>query len=276
MRRSASPSARRQNEDEGSEMKSEEETRETMSARLVEAAEKGQANEVSKLLKHPLVDSSFAVNRDDWGARTALRGAAENGHVEVVQVLLQDGRVDPAADESVSLWRSALMGRFDVVETLLRDRRADPAARDNWAVRGAAHNGFTEATRLLLKDVRVDPCADQNRAVIWAAQKGHVEIVHLLLQDPRVDGTRAIPYALRRIVPLLIEDESCGMCVNRGLFEDHHRWAVEKYDQQCGEKEERICAALWCMKEIGMGWADLRAPTGERMGKVKLDWKMWL
>ena len=35
---------------------------------------------------------------------TAIRLAAENGHLEIVKLLLQDNRVDPSADDNWGIW----------------------------------------------------------------------------------------------------------------------------------------------------------------------------
>lgn len=162
MKRSESE-ARKEEKDErkdGSKKRKNEDTRETVSRRLFEAAGKGELEEVKTLLQHPLVDPSF-VGEEVWFGlpRTVLREAAANGHVEVVRALLEDGRANPAAHESVALTRAALRGHAEVVSLLLKDQRADPTAEDNATVRWAAESGRTEVVRLLLRDPRVDPSA---------------------------------------------------------------------------------------------------------------------
>ena len=54
-----------------------------------------------------------------------LRWAAENGHLEVVDQLLQDKRVDPSDQYNYSVKWAAYNGHFAVVERLLRDSRVD-------------------------------------------------------------------------------------------------------------------------------------------------------
>jgi hypothetical protein len=55
-----------------------------------------------------------------------------------------------------------------VVELLLADGRADPAAHDSNALTMAAHGGHENVTRLLLADGRADPAAQYGEAPIWA------------------------------------------------------------------------------------------------------------
>jgi hypothetical protein len=67
------------------------------------------------------------------------------------------------------------------------------------------------------------------------------------------------------VIHILLEDERCGILKNRALYEEHQPDAVEKYYIFCDKRSERCYAAMWCMKEIRMGWADLRYPIGEIM-----------
>ncbi|KAI9341182.1 ankyrin repeat-containing domain protein [Obelidium mucronatum] len=53
----------------------------------------------------------------------ALRLAAENGHVDIVRLLMQDERVDPSAYENVAVKWAKRNGHLDVVEVLLTDER---------------------------------------------------------------------------------------------------------------------------------------------------------
>jgi hypothetical protein len=82
---------------------------------------------------------------------------------------------------------AAECGNLAVVELLLQNARVDPSAYDNYAVRWAAHEGHLAVVRRLLQDARVDPSANDNHAIGWAAQNGHLAVVERLLQDPRVD-----------------------------------------------------------------------------------------
>ena len=88
-----------------------------------------------------------------------------------------------------------------------------------------------------------------------------------------MDGTDAIPSAHSRAVRVLLEDERCGIHVNRGLFEAHQGDMLKRHDELDAERKTRICAVSWCMKVIGDGWGDLREPTEERMAKQPLNWE---
>jgi hypothetical protein len=123
----------------------------------------------------------------------------------------------------------------------------------------------------LLQDDRVNPADLENNAVFCTAYYGHCDVLEVLLTDTRVDGTRAIPHARFRAVHVLLEDQQCGIHVNRALFLEHHKKEVAQYDELNKERTARICAVSWVMKAIGNGWGDLREPTEERMAKQPLN-----
>ncbi len=84
------------------------------------------------------------------------------------------------------------IGNVDKVQLLLNDPRVDPTADDNWAIQSASRRGHTEVVRLLLADPRVDPAALGNYAIQLASHNGHLEVVRLLANDPRVDWRYAL------------------------------------------------------------------------------------
>ena len=126
----------------------------------------------------------------DW----AFKWAARNGHTKVVQLLLQDPCVDPAAEDNYVIQSTAGHGHAEVVRLLLADSRVDPAANNNAAIRWAAENGHAKVVRLLLADSRVNPAANDNAAIKWAARNEYEEVVRLLLADRRVNPTAATHY----------------------------------------------------------------------------------
>jgi len=81
-------------------------------------------------------------------------------------------------------------GYIDIVRLLLQDGRSDPSYYNNSAIRWSSKYGNTEMVKLLLQDKRVDPSDDNrgysNPAIRVAYESGHMGIVKLLLQDKRV------------------------------------------------------------------------------------------
>jgi ankyrin repeat protein len=149
------------------------------------SAENGHVLVVDLLLKRRRrIDPTDLNNR-------AIRSAAEKGHTEVVKRLLKDKRIKPAdLTLKTFLVRAATRNwphtTDAVVQILLDDGRLDPADK-NELLRWAAENGLTELVKRLLKDPQVNPAGHNNRVIGWAAQNGHDEIVALLLEDTRVN-----------------------------------------------------------------------------------------
>ena len=145
------------------------------------AVKNNKAAVVEHLLKcHPTFDPSFD---DNW----AILIASASGHVEVVKVLLADGRCDPSADNNFAIGWASFHGHIDVVKLLLADQRSDPSADDYFAIRWASSQGHVEVVKVLLADGRSDPSADDYFALIQASLNGHVEVVKILLADGRSD-----------------------------------------------------------------------------------------
>jgi len=101
---------------------------------------------------------------------------------------------DPSADYNEAFRLASDNGHTEIVRLLLElplDRCVNPAARDNYAIRLASDNGHTEIVRLLLElplDRGVNPAANNNEALWHASLKGQMEIVRMLLQLPLERG----------------------------------------------------------------------------------------
>lgn len=173
-------------------------------------------------LRHLLVfhghsfDPSFLDNK-------LIRWAARSGQLEIVNLLLKDGRVDPSTRRDADgkydgpLRKAAKFGRLCIVERLLEDARVDPSVGECHAVRALFDHAEEIDPELdanpdllltildrFLQDPRIDPSADDN-ALIVASMKsisGDSRYALHLMQDPRVDPRRATKrsWLLRPIV----------------------------------------------------------------------------
>ncbi len=167
-------------------------------------------------LVQEMIESGKVLVDVDGNVHHALVRAAENGHVDVVDYLLQHAMFDPSANDNCAVRRAAYYGHLAVVERLLQDERVDPSADDNYAIRLAASNGHVVVVERLLRDERVDPSADDNYAVRAAVLFGQLAVVERLLDDDRVDVAVAIQH-------------SCP---------EHREWF------ECRERLTEICIAL--------------------------------
>ena len=134
-----------------------------------------------------LISAVFAkADVSDKNAR--LIQAAKDGNLSAVQAALSDGAEINARDKSgvPALMWAANNGHTQVVKLLL-ERRADVNVKKIdtgvTALMMASHEGHTEVVKLLLDkgaDVNVKD-TDGVTALWMASQKGHTEVVKLLL-----------------------------------------------------------------------------------------------
>ena len=170
------------------------------------AAHVGRIDVVQMLIGDRRVDPA-AGNR-------AIILASTNGHVDVVKLLIKHVRVDPSTDDNAPIRRASEKGHAEVVQLLIADKRTNPSANRDYAIRFACENGHDSVVAILLKDTRVDPSIDGNIAIRQATRLGRTEVVRLLLKDGRADPTvydnTSLSYAAGEghadIVQLLLAD----------------------------------------------------------------------
>jgi len=88
----------------------------------------------------------------------ALIDAVKKGQTSVVKMLL--GCVDPSANYNYAIRKASENGHLDIVNMLLAEQRVDPSAYDNYAICAASHHGHLLVVRVLLADSRVDPISN--------------------------------------------------------------------------------------------------------------------
>eukprot|EP00455_Lapot_gusevi_P019844 TRINITY_DN2111_c0_g4_i1.p1 TRINITY_DN2111_c0_g4~~TRINITY_DN2111_c0_g4_i1.p1 ORF type:complete len:436 (+),score=43.95 TRINITY_DN2111_c0_g4_i1:62-1309(+) len=119
-------------------------------------------------------------------ANEAIRLAARNGHLALVEHLLQYPGIDLTANSNEALRLAAKNGHLSVTNRLLQVPGVDPSAQANEAIRMAAANGHLAIVDRLLREAGVDPTAQNNMALRQASKHGHIAIVDRLLQAPSV------------------------------------------------------------------------------------------
>ena len=103
----------------------------------------------------------------------ALKGAARNGHIEVVKALLNKG-----ARSDQAFYEASTNGHTDVVELLMETDDYDEDSAVN-GIEGAAQNGHIDIVRLLLQHVE----SPSGTSFYAASENGHVAVLELLLKD---------------------------------------------------------------------------------------------
>lgn len=147
---------------------------------LLEAAEKGQAKRVQRLLSQ-----GADVNAKNKWNITPLMSASKNGYLGIVRELVtRKAVIEDYKGNSALVW-AAWAGHLDVVKLLL-EYGADVKALDengNTALFDAARRGHPEVVKVLLEHgSRVhDSKNPSGNALTWAKQKNHQKIVDMLV-----------------------------------------------------------------------------------------------
>jgi ankyrin repeat protein len=169
-----------------------------------------------------LIARGAFVDQLDKIGRTPLLIAAEKGHHEVVELLLDTGHVNIEAkgsDHKTPLATAVEKGYVETA-TLLLEKGADPNAKDGNGVTPllwAARLGYEAVVRLLLEK-GADPNAKDGNGVtplLWAARLGYEAVVRLLLEK----GADANATTENGMTPLLLAARHDHEAVVRLLLE---------------------------------------------------------
>jgi hypothetical protein len=93
---------------------------------------------------------------------------------------------DPRIADNFAICWAAEFGHLDLLNLLLNDPRVDPSVENNYAFIDAVDNGHVAIVDRLLKDPRIDPSVDDHIGFCIAVQLGYYELVKLLLASPRI------------------------------------------------------------------------------------------
>ena len=145
---------------------------------LVSACNENRPDEVVDLLRKPL-------NPD--GLASSLRVAAENGHLQILQLLLEATVDQNAADQhgTTALNFAAFNGHTDIVQLLLEAGADKDSSNElgSTALHSAAWRGHLEVVKLLVEVGCDKDIVDHGgrRPLHRAAQNGHSEVIRYLL-----------------------------------------------------------------------------------------------
>ncbi|KAL6835632.1 hypothetical protein J3E69DRAFT_319241 [Trichoderma sp. SZMC 28015] len=160
---------------------------------LISAAFRGDADTVGRLLATNKVDPD---SRDKRTGRTALSWATENGHNDVVKLLLDTNKVNVNStngDGSTPLHYASLRQHEDIVNLLLDTRSIDVNLQDIYGyspLHLSARRGYETIVQLLLRKLEVDVNLRdgyKSTPLHYAASAGYEVIVHLLFERHDID-----------------------------------------------------------------------------------------
>ncbi|UJR22944.1 hypothetical protein I4U23_025971 [Adineta vaga] len=162
---------------------------------LMEASQEGHIE-----LVQYLIQNSADVNQTTPAGETALAYACESGHTEVAEILFNSGaHIDQTENEGrTPLMKAARAGHTCTVRYLISkgaDVNRSTNSNDSTVLSLACAGGHLEVASLLLKHGS-DPnhlLKDRSNCLIEAAKGGHTEIVKLLLEYPKSVTQRTAP-----------------------------------------------------------------------------------
>jgi len=98
----------------------------------------------------------FLIPRN-WNNNICIRWATANGHLNVVEYLLQEpDLIDPSVCSDYCIRTACEKGYTRIVTALLKDPRVNPGTHINFPLRIASKNKHKEIVRLLVIDKRVN------------------------------------------------------------------------------------------------------------------------
>jgi ankyrin repeat protein len=164
----------------------------TLGRLLCQAAREGKASVVTRLVEAPL--NAAAHNSDDNGQLAPLVCAAQGGHVQVVNILLQHGvEVNQKDREGKTALAHAIeAGQDEIATVLLGVPEVDTSWKDlesTTLLALASQRGMVSTVDRLLHLDAIEPNAineNGHTALSLAAAQGHVNIVGVLLRNARV------------------------------------------------------------------------------------------
>jgi len=103
-------------------------------------------------------DDTHYVIKDD----ESIMYACENGHIEIVKLLLKDSRVNPSANNNAAIFRACKNGHFKIVKILLKNSRIDMKKEEKDELLKIAYfKKFYSIVHLLLR--RFDFCLEDKQ-----------------------------------------------------------------------------------------------------------------
>lgn len=113
-----------------------------------------------------------------------LVSIAQTGNLEIFKLLLENPGINLNVNNGYSnlLFVHAFdQGHFEIVKLLILDKRIDPSSYDNQMIRYASQLGNVQIVELLLADLRVDIGFGNNCAIKLAFRYNHLDVVKLLI-----------------------------------------------------------------------------------------------
>lgn len=133
------------------------------------------------IVNHILVDGR--VNISQYVADTILTRACKNNWIDIIKLLLSNDYTTTTRGKYIALRWSCFYGQVDIVKMLIEQGHVSP---DVNILVDAIYANRIDIVLLILMKGHVDPSAEDNKAVKIALKLGRTQIAKLLVMDSRV------------------------------------------------------------------------------------------
>lgn len=116
---------------------------------------------------------------DIYFSELCFHYTATFGHTNIAQLLLTDDRFLLSGD---ALVEACIEGHLEMVKLILKDGRIEPSYDSSRCLVEACKFGHKDVVCVLLEDGRVDVLEDDSKALYKASKYRHYEIVEILLE----------------------------------------------------------------------------------------------
>ena len=195
---------------------------------LIDAAERGDLKNVRKC-----ISGGADVNVQNAQNTTALMLAAQNGHVNVVDVLIANkSDVNLLSINGTALMHAAQNGHVNVVDVLIANK-SDVNLRsiNGTALIAAVHHGNIFLIKKLIDaraDINLLRANRKDSALIIAAENGHIDVVRELIAN----GAHVNLINCRRVTALMIAAEKGHVGVVRELIKHGAEVNLHDFDKR--------------------------------------------
>ena len=145
------------------------------------------------ICKHP--NTNISANDNE-----ALKYAAKNGYIDIVEFLIKDPRIDINAGNGIVFYNAIASDCVAIVKMLMDDPRLELSETNiKNAVYSSITDGNIEKLKVLLNDPRSDCVEITKWNLIHALDYGFIDIVAYLMSGPKIDESHINEIIIKKI-----------------------------------------------------------------------------
>jgi ankyrin repeat protein len=132
---------------------------------------------------------------------STIQLASQEGHIDIVKLLLSDLRADPSIGNNCSLRIALQKGHFEIAELLLQQPMV--SLSNCPMISGLPHNDHSQIIEYLINNKKIDISCLDNSLICDALREGHYDIVKALLCDPRINISKITDVKILKFIKVI-------------------------------------------------------------------------